>query len=161
MVLGKDGRAVSLKRVTELTGKEIPFEKLDLMDDAKLEDLFSRVNQPLMRFRLFICFLGEIWCCFPFGRVESGCRVGCQAIGLLRKQYCRLIKLDQGLNFWLLVFITCVFRNVKSMVSKSSCSRQVPLSTDHHPNCQLRKTRQPVKELQTLMARPSTLLNRS
>lgn len=60
MVLGKDGRAVSLKRVTELTGKEIPFEKLDLMDDAKLEDLFSRVNQPLMRFRLFICFLGEI-----------------------------------------------------------------------------------------------------
>ncbi|KAI6240234.1 UDP-N-acetylglucosamine 4-epimerase [Aphelenchoides fujianensis] len=37
-----DGRAVSLKRVTELIGKEVPFEKLDLMDEAALEGLFKR-----------------------------------------------------------------------------------------------------------------------
>ncbi|KAI6183153.1 UDP-N-acetylglucosamine 4-epimerase [Aphelenchoides bicaudatus] len=41
-VEGKDGKAVSMKRVTELTGKEVPFEKLDLMDDSKLEELFTR-----------------------------------------------------------------------------------------------------------------------
>lgn len=35
---------MSLKRVTELTGKEIPFEKLDVMDDEKLENLFKRVG---------------------------------------------------------------------------------------------------------------------
>ncbi|KAI6181572.1 UDP-N-acetylglucosamine 4-epimerase [Aphelenchoides besseyi] len=37
-----DGKAVSLKRVTELTGKEIPFDKLDLMNEEQLESLFKK-----------------------------------------------------------------------------------------------------------------------
>ncbi|KAI6222830.1 UDP-N-acetylglucosamine 4-epimerase [Aphelenchoides besseyi] len=37
-----DGKAVSLKRVTELIGKEIPFEKLDLMNEEHLESLFKK-----------------------------------------------------------------------------------------------------------------------
>jgi hypothetical protein len=42
--LGKDGKAVSLKRVAELTGKDVPFEKLDIMNVEKLEELFKRVS---------------------------------------------------------------------------------------------------------------------
>jgi len=38
----EDGKAVSCTRVTELIGKQIPFEKLDIMDPDKLEDLFKR-----------------------------------------------------------------------------------------------------------------------
>jgi hypothetical protein len=45
MHLDKDGKAVSLKRVTELTGKDVPFEKLDIMDVEKLESLFERARQ--------------------------------------------------------------------------------------------------------------------
>lgn len=36
-----DGSAASLKRVTELTGKEIRFHKLDLMEVEALEALFA------------------------------------------------------------------------------------------------------------------------
>ncbi|KAF1595347.1 UNVERIFIED_CONTAM: UDP-glucose 4-epimerase, partial [Eudyptes robustus] len=36
-----DGQAASLKRVTELTGKEIRFQKLDLLKPEELEPVFA------------------------------------------------------------------------------------------------------------------------
>jgi hypothetical protein len=48
MLPGKDGKAVSLTRVAELIGKDIPFEKLDLMDVESLEGLFKRVRSSLL-----------------------------------------------------------------------------------------------------------------
>lgn len=41
-VQDEDGQAASLKRVTELTGKPIRFEKLDLMEPEKLEEVFKK-----------------------------------------------------------------------------------------------------------------------
>uniref|UniRef100_A0A914BX13 UDP-glucose 4-epimerase n=1 Tax=Acrobeloides nanus TaxID=290746 RepID=A0A914BX13_9BILA len=40
-VEGPDGKAESLKRVSELTGKDIPFAKCDLRNEQEIENLFT------------------------------------------------------------------------------------------------------------------------
>lgn len=43
-MLDDQGRPVSLLRVAEITGKQIPFEKCDVCDINQLEEIFKKVN---------------------------------------------------------------------------------------------------------------------
>lgn len=42
--LDKDGNAVSLKRVEQITGKKIAFYKVDILDKAALNEVFKKVR---------------------------------------------------------------------------------------------------------------------
>lgn len=39
-----DGRPVSLNRVVKITGKQVTFYECDLLDSAKLENIFQKVT---------------------------------------------------------------------------------------------------------------------
>lgn len=40
-VTDEHGNAISLKRVAQLTGKDVPFQNVDVCDEAALEKVFS------------------------------------------------------------------------------------------------------------------------
>ena len=41
MILDAEGHPISLQRVSKLTGKEIPFKKVDILNVADLDEVFK------------------------------------------------------------------------------------------------------------------------
>lgn len=62
--LDSDGNAVSLNRVTKLTGKPIKFVNFDLLQNEQLESVFEKVglrNQISGNYCFFCCFFQKVF----------------------------------------------------------------------------------------------------
>lgn len=52
MLSDADGNSVALNRVTEITGKPVPFKKVDLNDEDELEKVFQEVSSTFFETHL-------------------------------------------------------------------------------------------------------------